>query len=267
MYEYIYIRNFGTLSLIFLRTRTVRTNAKEVDRGRPSGHSRRGLGAIRAVCRAWHALKVVSAGADKAICRAFFLRRYFDPGITLHCSKCWRFLLISTISSEAAWLATTLGSLRRDRLGVHYHSTLGALRAVCCVTRACAVCNAMFLLTKKEQAAGPNSLLGATLSWRTRFRAPASVLMSLFFTALFLVCLLFFLVFHFQMFVFSPQNIALVTFITTLVPIYLLYLCGKHGSPQLLPSLCRYSFHVLILYRYCHHVPCVTRACTVCRVS
>ena len=44
--------------LISLRTRTVRANRMEVHRGRPSGHTRRGLGAIRAVCHAWRTLKV-----------------------------------------------------------------------------------------------------------------------------------------------------------------------------------------------------------------
>ena len=50
----------GISSLQSLRTPTltVRTNDKEVDRGRPFGHSRRGLGAIRAVYREWRALKV-----------------------------------------------------------------------------------------------------------------------------------------------------------------------------------------------------------------
>ena len=57
-----------------LSTHTVRINAKEVDRGLLSGHSsRRGLGAICAVCRAWRALKVFnSAGEDKMISRVSF---------------------------------------------------------------------------------------------------------------------------------------------------------------------------------------------------
>ena len=43
---------------------------KEVDRGRPSGHGRRGSGVTRAVCLAWRALKVFfSARVDKTIFR------------------------------------------------------------------------------------------------------------------------------------------------------------------------------------------------------
>ena len=69
-------------SFISLRTRTVRTNAEEVDRGGPSGHradSGRALGAIHAVCRAWHALELLfrREGVDKTNSRVFFLRRYF----------------------------------------------------------------------------------------------------------------------------------------------------------------------------------------------
>ena len=44
---------------ISLRTRTLCQNAKELERGRASGHSRRGFGAILAACHAWQALYVV----------------------------------------------------------------------------------------------------------------------------------------------------------------------------------------------------------------
>lgn len=54
--------------LFFSCTRTFRRNPKVVDRGRPSGHGRRSSGPTRAVCRAWHALKVCfSAAVDKSI--------------------------------------------------------------------------------------------------------------------------------------------------------------------------------------------------------
>ena len=50
---------FGNFSLISLRTRTVRTNAKEVDRGRPSGHKIVvEVWTPSVQCRAWRALKL-----------------------------------------------------------------------------------------------------------------------------------------------------------------------------------------------------------------
>ena len=49
---------FFLFSNISLCTSTFRQNAKEVDMGRPSGHIRRGVGVIRAVCRARQALEV-----------------------------------------------------------------------------------------------------------------------------------------------------------------------------------------------------------------
>ena len=140
---YLYLRNFGRSSIASLRTRTVRT-FKEVDRGRLFGHSRRSLGSIRAVCRAWRALKVLRlTGVDKTISRVFFFERFLVPSTILHFSKCWCFLLIR-ISLKTARLVTILGLLCRDRFGVHYHPSLGALRAVCRVSRAhvCTVCNA-----------------------------------------------------------------------------------------------------------------------------
>ena len=84
----------------------------------------------------------------------FFMRRWFVPGI-LHFSKCIVFS-IQYVSSKTARLATTLGSLRR--YGVHYHPSLGALRAACrvsrarvpCVTRACSVSSAILFLGKHK---------------------------------------------------------------------------------------------------------------------
>ena len=118
--------------VIPLRKQTVRTNTKEVDEGRPSGHSRRGLGAIRALCRAWRALKVFfSAGVDKTISREFCVRRCF----VFRPFKCWCAFLIIRISLKTARHAVTLGFLCRDRVGVHYHPSLAR-----CVP--CAVCHA-----------------------------------------------------------------------------------------------------------------------------
>ena len=58
-------------------------NAKELDRGRLSGHSSRGdSGATRAVRRASRALKsFLSAEVDNMISQVFFLRRYCVLGI------------------------------------------------------------------------------------------------------------------------------------------------------------------------------------------
>ena len=54
---------------------------KGIDRGKPSGHGRGGLGSIHALCRAWRARKALfSAGVGKTMSRVFFLRRYFVPG-------------------------------------------------------------------------------------------------------------------------------------------------------------------------------------------
>ena len=64
----------GVGSYPFVRAPFAQT-LTEVDRGRPSGHARRGWGSILAACRAWRALKVLfSAGVDdKTISRGFLL--------------------------------------------------------------------------------------------------------------------------------------------------------------------------------------------------
>ena len=79
------------------------------------------------------------------------------------------FIHISCISLHTARLAVTLGSLYRDRFGVHYHPSLGALRAVRRVCHACEhVPCAMryFLLSKKKNRppAGRNCL-GQTFAY------------------------------------------------------------------------------------------------------
>ena len=76
-------------SYLFARAPFANANV-EVDRGRPSGRShtavsRRGLGAIRAVCRAWRGLRSFFR-LEWTISPVFLLRRYFVPGI-LHFSK------------------------------------------------------------------------------------------------------------------------------------------------------------------------------------
>ena len=94
-----------------------------------------------------------SAGVGTTISRVFLCEVFF---CFLCFFKCWR-VLLTRISLKTAWLAVTLGSLYMDRFGVLYHPTsLGVLRAVCrvpCVTRACAVCNAIqgtFFLKKNR---------------------------------------------------------------------------------------------------------------------
>ena len=77
----LYLIVFGLFWIIYLRTRTVRTNG--VDRGRSSSQSRRGLGAIRAVWSAWRALEgfFPAGGVDKTITGVSALRRYFVSSI------------------------------------------------------------------------------------------------------------------------------------------------------------------------------------------
>ena len=75
------------LSYLLVRAPFAQTpRSKEVDRGRPSGHSRRGLGAIRAVCRAWRALKVFLLGRGCGYNKEDDL-----PGVLLEASFCTRY--------------------------------------------------------------------------------------------------------------------------------------------------------------------------------
>ena len=76
LYDFVYVTKIACIlhnMYTYICTRTVRVNDKEVDGGRPSGHSRRGLGSIRAVCREWRALKVFSARVGKTIPLVSFL--------------------------------------------------------------------------------------------------------------------------------------------------------------------------------------------------
>ena len=127
---------------------------KKVDRGRPSGHGRGGLGSVRAVCRAWRALQV------------FFRREwrrfpgFSSGGVTLY-QVSFIFgnvgVVCSCVSMKTARLATTLGSLRRDRFGAHYHLSLGAVRAVCRVMRC--------LLSRKKKKNRPPT----EIAWWVQF--------------------------------------------------------------------------------------------------
>ena len=181
--------NFYTCSVTSLRTRTVRTNAKKVGRGTPSAHSHPGLGVIRAVCRVRLALKVYfRAGKDKTIPRLFFTRRYFVPDI-LHFSKCCFFVHTCLFQNGTA-CPNYECPVQGQVWGTLSSKFGGAACRVSCVTRACAVCNAMFFFFNKNQAAGPNSL-GASLTLRTRVRAPASVSCLFFFACFFFAFFLF----------------------------------------------------------------------------
>ena len=63
-----------------MRAPFVQTSRRSAKEGRPdtADGSRRGSGAIRAVCRAWRgAQRFFKAGMDKTISRGFFLKRYF----------------------------------------------------------------------------------------------------------------------------------------------------------------------------------------------
>ena len=81
-----------------------------------------------AVCRAWRALKnFFSGGSGEDDFPGFlFEALFFIP----YFSKCWCFSLIRMVSLKTARLATTLGSLCKDRFGVHYPPSLapGVLR-------------------------------------------------------------------------------------------------------------------------------------------
>ena len=66
------------------------------------------------------------------------ISRVFSAWFCILCFfECWCFLL-TRISLKTAGFAATLGSLCRDRLGVHHHLGRAACR-VPCVTRGCAV--------------------------------------------------------------------------------------------------------------------------------
>ena len=141
--------------------------------------------------------------------------------------------MLVRISLKTARLAVTLRPLCRERFGVRYNPSLGSLRAVCRVSRVHMPCVMRSLSKNKKQAAGP-SCLGATLSLRTRVRAPASFAFFCFFFPHFL-------------------NIMLMFFAQIWYDAYML-----HGSY----SLCRDRFEVY------HHqvgarVPFVTSACAL----
>ena len=159
-YRHLLIRHARCILILViciynLRTRTV--CAKEVDRGRPSGHSRRGLGSIRAICRAWRALKVF-------FCRREWVRQL--PGFSF-IGVIWYQVLPSIFRDVVffSWYASSIrtrvslifengaacnnsGSGFPVRFGVRYHPSLGTLRAVYRVSRVHVpyVCNAMALL-------------------------------------------------------------------------------------------------------------------------
>ena len=78
MYTYIgeFLVTFFVHALLFVRAPFAQT-LNGIDRGRPSGHSRRGLASIRAACRAWRELEV------------FFRREWVK---TIHGFSVWGFV-------------------------------------------------------------------------------------------------------------------------------------------------------------------------------
>ena len=114
---------------------------------------------------------MIRAVSRVACAQSIFFRREWSrrfPGFSLRHVVLYSlffmlvFLLIR-ISLKTARLAKTLGSLCRDRLGVHYHPTLGALGAVCRASRVHVPFvmryQVHFFSKKKKEAAGP--LLGS----------------------------------------------------------------------------------------------------------
>ena len=67
----------------------------------------------RSVSRVACAYFVFPAGVDKTIYRVFFSRRYFVPGVP-------SFFETFVVAHIMRRLATTLDSLCRDKLGVHF---------------------------------------------------------------------------------------------------------------------------------------------------
>ena len=131
--------------------------------------------------------------------------------------------------------------VRRDKFGVYIIIQVWA-RGVSCVTRACAVRNAVLLSQKKK----PPVQIGATLSLRTWVRAPASIFVIAFF----------FLLFHLFL---RAGNFAQALY---QVGTYLGISWELHGSPQLLPCLFRDRCEVYLVLSWAR-VPCVACACAV----
>ena len=148
---------------LFVRAPCAET-LKGVDRGRPSGHGRRGLGSIRAVCCAWRALKIAF--------RREWIRRF--PGFLFEALVCTRnppffemlVFFAHTYLYENGTTCHNSGFPVQGQVWGTFSFKFGcAACRVPCVTRACAVCNAMlFFSKKKKQAAGPSSLVISAIS-------------------------------------------------------------------------------------------------------
>ena len=128
------------------RTRTVRTNTKEVDRGSPSGHSRRGLGAIRGVRLTRRVLKhFFSAGVDKAISRVLLVSCFLNPLFFK------MLVLIHTYLVENGTVCHTSEFFVQGQVWGTSLSKFGrAASSMPCLTRACVKCNAMFPPPQKK---------------------------------------------------------------------------------------------------------------------
>ena len=256
----------GTFSLVYLRTRTVRTNAMKVGRRRPSGHNRRGLGAIRAVCRAWRALKSffrhewIIDGFPGFLFKAFICTRYYPPFFEMLVFFAYTRLFDNGMACHNSGFPVQ----GRDELGVYYQPSLGALRAVCRVSRVRVPCVTRCFLSRTKQKTGRRSNMARVQLWalRTRVRARASLpfFFRLPFVSFFPISLCFYVnvgnfcssILYQQVHIFMYQR---------------MYLFRTTVSPQLLPSMRRNRFEVDMISsnfgRVCRvsrvDVPCLVR--------
>ena len=233
--RYTSICDFWALfgSYLFVRAPFAQT-LTEINRGRPSGYSRRGLGSIGAVCRARRALNLFfSVWVDKTISRVFYFRRYLVPRYYPPFSKWWCFFA-HTYHMISLWNRHGLPQLWVRCAGVQGQAwgTLSSMfgRAayrVPCVTRACTVCNAMFFFSIQQKKSGCRSInsLGVTF-WVEDARSSRGKRS--------FVCLFFFFFSHlFSLWRFSQCCARYVSILVCVPPFFL----ELHGSPQSLEEL------------------------------
>ena len=156
---------FGTFSLISPARPPFARPLAKVDRGRPSGHSRRDWArSVHCAARGVRS-KFVSAGSGQDDFLGFFSRRSFAPQVSSICRNVECILAHTYLFESGTACHDSAFPVQRQVWG-----TLSSMfgRAACrvpCVTRACAVCNAMlFFSKKKKQAAGPSSLVISAIS-------------------------------------------------------------------------------------------------------
>ena len=151
---YLYLWNFGTFSLISLRTHTVRTITEELKERHPNAVVEVMARSVQCGARGVRS-KLFSAGVDTTISRVFFLRRYlYQIHSIFRNVKCS--LLIHTytpgISFKTARLLPQLW-VSCAGTGLGYNIIKLWARCVPCVTHACAVCIALTKNTPPTQIA------------------------------------------------------------------------------------------------------------------